>query len=77
MNQLNHNPLDMGTCFDFFGEEAHTNSKGISSAKAQQNRIMLKNLMTKYSFESLPQEWWHYTLKNEPFFNQYFDFPVQ
>ena len=66
----------MGTGFDFFGEKAHTNNNHVST-EAQQNRNILKNLMAKYGFENLPQEWWHYTLKNEPFADQYFDFPVQ
>lgn len=76
VSQQNNKPLDMGTGFDFFGEKAHTNNNQVST-EAQQNRNILKNLMAKYGFENLPQEWWHYTLKNEPFADQYFDFPVQ
>lgn len=67
--------LDMGTIFDYFGEESNTDSK-LVSATAQQNRQFFKNLMAKHGFVNLAQEWWHYTLDNEPFPNTYFDFVV-
>ena len=70
-----HTELDMGTIFDFFGEQSHTDSKLVSST-AQKNRQLLKSLMEKYGFRNLPQEWWHYELANEPFPDTYFDFPV-
>ncbi|MGB4044415.1 MAG: M15 family metallopeptidase, partial [Thermacetogeniaceae bacterium] len=28
-------------------------------------------------FEVYPEEWWHYTLKDEPYPDTYFDFPVR
>lgn len=68
--------LDMGTTFDFFGKESHTDYPEISQ-QAKNNRALLKDLMTKHGFENLPQEWWHYTLKNEPFKDIYFDFEVE
>lgn len=33
-------------------------------------------LMDKFGFESLKQEWWHYSLKDEIYPNKYFDFLV-
>src|SRR5260364_427472 len=39
-------------------------------------RNMLRALMEKYGFAAYQQEWWHYTLKNEPFPDTYFNFPV-
>ena len=69
-------PLDMGTDFDFFGTKSYTESNLIIP-KAQENRKLLKNLMEKHGFENLPQEWWHYTLKREPFPDKYFDFPIK
>ncbi|MBC1520566.1 hypothetical protein HB912_02765 [Listeria aquatica] len=33
-------------------------------------------LMEKFGFESLKQEWWHYSLKDEIYPNKYFDFLV-
>jgi D-alanyl-D-alanine dipeptidase len=33
--------------------------------------------MKKHGFAPYPQEWWHFTLEDEPFPNTYFDFPIQ
>ena len=32
--------------------------------------------MVAAGFEPLPTEWWHFTLKNEPYEDTFFDFPV-
>lgn len=69
-------PLNMGTDFDFFGEESHTENKNIS-IEAQKNRKYFIELMSKHGFENYPKEWWHFTLKNEPFPEEYFNFPVE
>lgn len=69
-------PVDMGTEFDFFGEKAHTNNQGIS-LEAQKNRQILKAAMEKNGFINYAKEWWHYTLKSEPFKTQSFDFEVR
>ncbi len=68
--------LEMGTPFDFFDTTAHTAAPNISELAAM-NRDFFINLMQKHGFENYPLEWWHFTLKNEPFPDQYFDFPVQ
>lgn len=69
-------PLDMGTGFDFFGPESWPNYAGISTQQ-RANRLLLQNIMVKHGFNPYPQEWWHFTLKNEPFPNTYYNFPVQ
>ena len=69
-------PLDMGTGFDFFGPESWPNNAGISTQQ-RANRLLLQNIMVKHGFNPYPQEWWHFTLKNEPFPSTYFNFPVQ
>lgn len=56
------NQLDMGTAFDYFGEEAHHTYTGHSS-EIHQNRILLKTLMEQYGFASIRTEWWHYSIK--------------
>jgi D-alanyl-D-alanine dipeptidase len=33
--------------------------------------------MIQYGFTPYDKEWWHFTLKDEPFPSQYFDFLVQ
>jgi D-alanyl-D-alanine dipeptidase len=67
--------LDMGTPFDFFDELSHTESPNIR-AGARANRALLKSLMAKHGFRNLPEEWWHYTLINEPHPDEYFDVPI-
>ena len=32
--------------------------------------------MEENDFIALPEEWWYFTLKNEPYPNTYFNFPV-
>lgn len=33
--------------------------------------------MQKYGFSPYAQEWWHFTLKDEPYPETTFDFPVR
>jgi D-alanyl-D-alanine dipeptidase len=67
--------LDMGGPYDFFGEISHHNTTRITKTQ-QQNRTLLKSTIVKYGFLPYSQEWWHYTLKDEPYPETYFDFPV-
>jgi len=55
--------LDMGTAFDFFGEEAAHNYKNLSP-EVIKNRKLLKKIMSTNKFRSFDSEWWHYNLKN-------------
>ncbi len=68
--------LDMGTPFDFFGPAAWPGSPLVSSVH-RAHRMLLQILMSKHGFEPYPKEWWHFTLKNEPFPDTYFNFPIQ
>ncbi|MCR4667105.1 MAG: M15 family metallopeptidase [Desulfovibrio sp.] len=67
---------DMGSNFDFFGQRSRTDYTGNLTAKQKENRQCLRSLMTKNGFLSLKEEWWHFTLANEPYPDTYFDFPV-
>jgi zinc D-Ala-D-Ala dipeptidase len=69
------NTVDMGTGYDCFDPLAHTDNPAITGV-ARTNRDVLRNAMTTAGFRNLPEEWWHYTLDNEPFPDTYFDFPV-
>lgn len=69
------NPLDMGTCFDYFGKKAWHGAKGLTGEQ-QSNRQILKTVMEKHGFKPFEKEWWHYRLKGEPF-DTAFDFPVK
>lgn len=68
--------LDMGTPFDFFGEQSHHDFAKLSETK-KQNRKKLRNIMEKHGFKAYAKEWWHYTLKDEPFPVTYFDFVIE
>jgi len=68
--------IDMGTGFDCFGAMSHTSNTSIGVQQAA-NRKVLKSLMAKQGFVNNPQEWWHYTLGDEPYPGTYFDFPVE
>ena len=67
--------VDMGSPFDMFSEISHPDYKGITDEQYE-NRMLLQNLMVKAGFLPIDCEWWHFTLKNEPFPDTYFDFPV-
>jgi D-alanyl-D-alanine dipeptidase len=68
--------LDMGSGFDLFGPQSWPTSLAVPPA-ARAHRLLLQVLMKKYGFASYPQEWWHFTLEDEPFPDTYFDFPIQ
>lgn len=68
--------LDMGSPYDFFGSISSHNSEGINKEQ-RENRKMLKHIMMKNGFRPYPEEWWHYTLRKEPYPETYFNFPVE
>ena len=66
---------DMGTPFDWFSEQSHPDSAAVTDEQ-RANRMMLRDLMTRNGFEPISCEWWHFTLRDEPYPDTYFDFPV-
>ncbi len=68
--------VDMGFPFDFFGKESGVYYQGISMQQ-RKNRALLRVMMLKYRFRIYTKEWWHFTLRNEPFPKTYFDFVVE
>lgn len=68
--------LDMGSRYDFLGEISHHGTRLISP-KQTANRNILKDAMLRHGFRYYYKEWWHYTLENEPYPDQYFDFDVE
>ncbi len=69
-------PLDMGGTFDLFSPISSHNAKGLTGMQ-RMNRKLLRTTMEKQGFRSYNAEWWHYTLKDEPFPKTSFSFPVQ
>ncbi|HKK01007.1 MAG TPA: M15 family metallopeptidase [Desulfuromonadales bacterium] len=68
--------LDMGTSFDFFDPLSDTDNSRITKTH-HENRMTLKSVMERHGFESLKREWWHFTLRNEPYPGTYFDFKIE
>ena len=84
--------LDMGGTFDWFGEESHPDFCGNPDTgeynptvehprkiTEQQfaNRMILRRAMLRHGFKPLSSEWWHFTLKDEPYPETYFTFPLK
>ncbi|WP_026662921.1 M15 family metallopeptidase [Butyrivibrio proteoclasticus] len=67
---------DMGGYFDLFGEASKSDYDKVTRTQ-RHNRLLLKDIMTKNGFTSYSEEWWHFTLQDEPFPDTYFDFPVR
>ena len=73
---LDDNSVDMYTSFDLFDEASHHGSKLIAD-KCLEKRNYLRLKMRKHNFKDYPTEWWHYTLNDEPYKDQYFEFDVE
>lgn len=67
--------VDMGSPFDLFSELSHPDNKSISQEQYE-NRMTLQRAMMRAGFEPIYCEWWHFMLKNEPYPDTYFEFPV-
>ena len=68
--------VDMGGTFDYFGYRSHPDFPNLTEQQ-KQNRQLLRTVMIKHGFRGIDTEWWHFTLNNEPYPNQYFNFPVK
>ena len=80
--------LDMGGTFDWFGEESHPDFGGHPengeytvndriTEEQFRNRMILREAMLRHGFKPYDSEWWHFTLRDEPFPDTYFEFPVK
>ncbi|MBR6299519.1 MAG: M15 family metallopeptidase [Clostridia bacterium] len=67
---------DMGSPFDYFGERSHPDYRGITEEQYT-NRMVLQKAMLTHGFRPLSSEWWHFTLKDEPYPDTFFSFPVR
>lgn len=77
---LDDGTVDMGSSFDLFDIASHYENNLIEQ-KFKKLRTYLKNVMEKHGFKILSEEWWHFTLRNEPFpaasDDSYFSFPIE
>lgn len=67
------NSIEMGTGYDCLDERAHFDNQDVTHT-AQQNRQFLQQVMMQNGFLPYDKEWWHFTLKNEPYPDTYFNF---
>ncbi|MBU2919722.1 M15 family metallopeptidase [Winogradskyella psychrotolerans] len=69
-------PLDMGSPYDFFGEASWVAHEALTDEQ-KKNRQLLQTVMLKHNFRNYAKEWWHFTLRWEPFPKTFFDFEVE
>ncbi len=69
------NSIDMGTGYDCFDQRSHPFDRHTHGVQ-RRNRLRLRHAMLREGFMGLDTEWWHFTLRHEPFPDMYFDFPV-
>jgi len=67
--------LDMGSPFDLFSEMSHPDYRGLTDEQYE-NRMLLQRVMVRNGFAPIDCEWWHFSLKDEPYPDTYFEFPV-
>lgn len=58
--------LEMGTPYDFFGEEAHTDYTK-HSQKVLANRALLRETLEAVGFKGIRTEWWHFSYQDKEF----------
>ena len=68
--------VDMGSTYDLLGEPSHYDYRQGLSQQQVQMRQLLRQVMSRHGFRPVKCEWWHFTLRNEPFPDRYFDFPI-
>lgn len=77
---LDDGTVDMGSSFDLFDIASSFDNNAIAK-KYKKNRLYLKNVMEKFGFKDYSEEWWHFTLKNEPYpadvDSSYFNFVIE
>lgn len=74
--QKDGSSVDMGGTFDLFSEISHYKYPKITDEQ-KRNREVLRNAMVNAGFKGIYSEWWHFTLKNEPYKDTYFNFDVE
>ncbi len=70
------NSIDMGTGIDCLDPLSHPFTGRVNGVQ-RRNRMLLRNAMAARGFVGIATEWWHFTLRNEPYPATYFDFPIR
>ena len=66
----------MGGPYDLFDTRSWPSEPEVSP-QARANRMLLQDVMAANGFRPLKEEWWHFTLNQEPYPDNYFDFLVR
>lgn len=75
ITHMDDDSINTGTRFDCLDVSANISYQQLSKEQ-KANRRLLQDLMLSYGFVPYDKEWWHFTLKDEPYPQTYFDFPV-
>ena len=65
------------TTGEYTGDNSKSPMNRSISAEQFHNRMVLRQAMMRHGFKPMSTEWWHFTLKDEPFPDTYFNFPVK
>lgn len=76
INYFDDNTVDMYSSVDLM-DKASGHDSDLINEESLENRNYLRSIMIKHNFTPYSKEWWHYTLQNEPFKDQYFDFDIE
>lgn len=76
MDMSTQKDIDVGGTFDYFGQLSWSEYTNTITEEQAANRTLLRELMISHGFKPLAEEWWHFTLENEPYPDMYFTFPV-
>jgi len=68
--------VPMGTGFDFFSTRSWP-TDAAQPSEVRAHRLLLSTIMQRHGFKPYTNEWWHFTLVDEPHPDNYFDFPVK
>jgi D-alanyl-D-alanine dipeptidase len=68
--------LDMGTGWDYLDPLSATANPALPDT-ARRNRLLLHTLLDQHGFDNYAEEWWHYTLRQEPYPDSYFDIEIR
>ncbi len=66
--------VDIGTAFDCFDPLSRTDDPRVRETQGPPGPAA--GGLSAQGFVNLPEEWWHFTYRPEPFPDTYFDFPV-
>ena len=74
----NDNTIDCGTSYDLMDPASWADNNTFNFTEEQKNnRKLIRDIMESVGFEILPEEWWHFTLENQPYPDEFFDFEIE